>query len=114
MADDTVARACRDIGDRYAFFASWTGADAANIRRCAQAPVHRCPAGNSGARRRRRRRLLATNMGFDRLYEGSGPKTDDPAAELPTIRQVNAEAAVMLETGPGCLRQRGRAPHRQI
>ena len=31
MADDTVARACRDIGDRYAFFASWTGVDAANI-----------------------------------------------------------------------------------
>ena len=40
-------------------------------------------------------------------YEGTGPKTDLPAAESNTIRQVNAEA---LQSGrPAVIRQTGRS-----
>src|SRR5439155_20773164 len=40
-------------------------------------------------------------------YEGTGPKTDLPAAELNTIRDVNAEA---LQAGhPASIRQPGRS-----
>ncbi|MCV5785139.1 sensor histidine kinase, partial [Escherichia coli] len=40
-------------------------------------------------------------------YEGTGPKTDLPAAELNTIREVNAQA---LRAGrPSSVRQSGRS-----
>src|SRR5207237_6994834 len=40
-------------------------------------------------------------------YEGTGPKTDLPAAELSTIRQVNADA--LRDERPATIRQFGRS-----
>ncbi|SFV06833.1 hypothetical protein SAMN02799631_04452 [Methylobacterium sp. 174MFSha1.1] len=96
QAELQVARACREIGDRYAFFgAGWTGSvtevDDALKRQLTDVVVT----------------ALASHPGIEGgiwtasagsaayafpTYEGTGPKTDLPAAEIDTIRRVNAES----------------------
>lgn len=99
QAEEAVARACRDIGDRYSFFlAGWKGAGQESIdddtkrglTDVLQAALARATGVEGG--------IWQGRFGSGSLayafptYEGSGPKTDLPVAELATIRQVNAES----------------------
>lgn len=92
-----TARACRDIADRYAFFATgWSGPGSAGIderlRRELTDVVNAALArasGIEGGLWQDGPGSLA--YGFP-TYEGSGPKTDLPVAELASIAQVNADA----------------------
>ncbi|MET0676722.1 MAG: HAMP domain-containing sensor histidine kinase [Bradyrhizobium sp.] len=94
-AEDVVARGCRDIADRYQFFVSgWSGAPVderlkQELVTLVQTTLAKAPGVEGG--------IWQTDGGSLAYaypsYEGSGPKTDLPAAELNTIRQVNAEAA---------------------
>ncbi|MDX3807024.1 MAG: HAMP domain-containing sensor histidine kinase [Bosea sp. (in: a-proteobacteria)] len=111
-AQDRLASACRRIADRYAFFASgWHGPGAGRVdedlRRqltnLVQLALARSPEIEGGIWREAEGSLA---YAFP-TYEGTGPKTDLPAAELPTITEVNAEAAA---TGrPTTLERRGRS-----
>ncbi|MFH6783210.1 MULTISPECIES: sensor histidine kinase [Methylobacterium] len=96
QAEIQVARACREIGDRFAFFsAGWGGSvaevDEALARQLTDVVVT----------------ALASHPGIEGgiwtasggaaayafpTYEGTGPKTDLPAAEFDTIRRINAES----------------------
>jgi hypothetical protein len=108
-SEELVARACREIADRYQFFVSgWGGAPVDD--RLKQELVTLVNA------------ALSTAVGVEGgiwqadagslayafpSYEGTGPKTDLPAAELNRIRQVNTEA---LRSGrPSGVRQSGRS-----
>ena len=95
--EDAVTRACRDIGDRYAFFAAgWTDKGSAGIDDTLKrqltdvvlAALSRATGIEGG--------IWQASSGpvayAYPTYEGSGPKTDVPVAEISTIRQVNAEA----------------------
>lgn len=96
QAELQAARACREIGDRFAFFgAGWTGSvtdpddtlkgqltDVVVTALASQPGVEGgiwTAAGGSAA------------YAFP-TYEGTGPKTDLPAAEIDTIRRINADA----------------------
>ncbi len=96
QAESAVVRACRDIGDRYAFYATgWSGRDAAiderlkgdlqNVLNSALSRVQGVEGGiwNTAAG--------SIAYAFP-TYEGTGPKTDIPAAELSTIQRINNEA----------------------
>lgn len=95
--EGAVTRACREIGDRYRFFAAgWTDRSNAGIddalKRQLTAVVTAAlsrAAGIEGG-------IWDASSGAIAYafptYEGSGPKTDVPPAETPAIRQVNAEA----------------------
>jgi signal transduction histidine kinase len=94
-SEELVARACRDIADRYQFFVSgWAGApiddrlkhDLTTLVQTALANA----AGVEGGIWQQHGGSLAYAFPS---YEGTGPKTDLPMAELNTIREVNAEAA---------------------
>jgi signal transduction histidine kinase len=111
-AEDAVARGCRDIGDRYAFFVTgWTGAAAGDIddalkrqlTEVVQAALLRATGVEGGLWQP----LLGAVAYAYPTYEGSGPKTDVPAAELSTIRQVNAEA--LRNDRPITVRQTGQS-----
>jgi signal transduction histidine kinase len=109
-ADERVTRACRDLGDRYAFFVSgWRAAEEINdtLRRelttVVQAALARTPGVEGGIWRPPGGSLA---YAFP-TYEGTGPKTDVPAAELDTIRQVNADA--LASDRPITVRQVGRS-----
>ena len=96
-AEDMVARGCRDIGYRYSFVvAGWNGStrnidDTLKQRlvQAVQAALARAPGVEGG--------IWQTAVGSLAYafptYEGTGPKTDLPEAELASIRQVNDEAA---------------------
>src|SRR5947208_8134423 len=96
-AEDVIARGCRDIGDRYSFVvAGWNGStrnidDTLKQRlvQAVQAALARAPGVEGG--------IWQTDVGSLAYafptYEGTGPKTDLPEAELASIRQVNDEAA---------------------
>jgi hypothetical protein len=96
QAEDSVIRACREIGDRYAFFVSgWRGSDAdiddrlkGELNDVVRAALGRA-AGVEGGIWQSANGPLA--YAFP-TYEGTGPKTDLPAAELPAIRQANLDA----------------------
>src|SRR5438105_9576789 len=108
-AENVVDIACRDIADRYQFLvAGWSNAviddrlkaELAIILTTALAPAM----GVEGGFWQAGRGSLAYAFPS---YEGTGPKTDLPAAELTTIGQVNAEA---LRSGrPAIARQSGRS-----
>ena len=108
-SEELVARACRDLADRYQFFVSgWHGgpiddqlkAQLTDVARSALAGA----AGVEGGLWQADEGSLA--YAFP-TYEGTGPKTDLPAAELNTIREVNAEA---LRSGRAAsIRQPGRS-----
>jgi signal transduction histidine kinase len=111
-AEDVVSRACREISDRYAFFvAGWRGsADAATsnelkqqLTTVVQTALARAPGVEGGIWRANEGTLA---YAFP-TYEGTGPKTDVPTAELATIGQINADA---LRGGlPVTIRQIGRS-----
>lgn len=95
-AEAVVAHACSLIADRFGFYvADWTGQDADQpsfgqdlvpVVRIALAAASGVEGGIWSARDGSLAYAFPT-------YQGTGPKTDLPAAETPTIRTVNAEAA---------------------
>ena len=95
--EDAVTRACRDIGDRYAFFAAgWTDKGSAGIddtlKRQLTDVVLAALSRASGIEGGIWQASSGPVAYAYPTYEGSGPKTDVPVAEISTIRQVNAEA----------------------
>ena len=94
---EQAARGCRAIADRYRFYKTgWTatspkvdpGALRGDLTAVVATALSRM-AGVEGGIWSQSARPLA--YAFP-TYEGSGPKTDVPAAELPTIQRVNEEA----------------------
>jgi signal transduction histidine kinase len=109
-AEDAVARSCRDLGDRYAFFVSgWQGVHQSEVDDALKheltgvvsAALSRAPGVEGGVWQADRGSLA---YAFP-TYEGTGPKTDVPAAELSTIREVNADA--LRSERPLTIRQTG-------
>ncbi|WP_199088134.1 HAMP domain-containing sensor histidine kinase [Bosea sp. ASV33] len=111
-AQDRLASACRGIADRYAFFASgwrgpWPARTDEELRRqltnLVQLALARSPEIEGGIWRE-----AEGSLGYAfPTYEGTGPKTDLPAAEQPTIGEVNAAAAAAGK--PATLERRGRS-----
>ena len=108
-SEELVARACRDLADRYQFFVSgWRGGPIDDqlkqqLAAVAQTALAGAPGVEGGVWQGDAGSLA---YAFP-TYEGTGPKTDLPAAELNTIREVNAEA---LRSGrPTSIRQPGRS-----
>jgi signal transduction histidine kinase len=110
-AEDTVARSCRDIGDRYSFVvAGWNGStssidDALKQRlvEAVAAALARAPGVEGGIWQ-----ADAGSLAYAfPTYEGTGPKTDLPEAERASIRQVNADVA--RSERPLTLRQTARS-----
>jgi len=108
-SEELVARACRDIADRYQFFVSGSGGGPIDDRlkqdlgTLVQATLSSAVGVEGG--------VWQADIGSLAYafpsYEGTGPKTDLPAAELNSIRQANAEA---LHSGrPAVLRQSSRS-----
>ena len=93
-AQDLVVRACRDIADRYQFFVSgWSGAPVDDRLRQELLPVvHSALAGAPGVEGGIWQAESGSLAYAYPTYEGTGPKTDLPAAELSVIRQVNGDA----------------------
>jgi hypothetical protein len=94
-AEDAVARSCRELGDRYAFFVTgWQGARSSEVDDVLKrelvgvvaAALSRAPGVEGGVWQADQGSLA---YAFP-TYEGTGPKTDIPQAEISTIRQVNA------------------------
>ncbi|GJD48915.1 Adaptive-response sensory-kinase SasA [Methylobacterium crusticola] len=111
QTEAAAGRACRDIAERYAFLtAGWGGpaggAVDAGLRRDLDAVVQvalRHAAGIEGGIWQAAAGSLA--YAFP-TYEGSGPKTDLPAAEIAAIAQANAEA--LRDDRPVLVRRPGR------
>jgi signal transduction histidine kinase len=111
-AEDAVARACRDLGDRYAFFVTgWRGVRQNEIDDVLRREL-------VGVVETALSRASGVEGGFWQAgngplayafptYQGTGPKTDVPAAELPTIGQVNADA--LRNERPVTIRQTGQS-----
>lgn len=111
-AQDRLVAACRGIADRYAFFASgWRGPGPepsdAELRRqltnVVQLALARAAEIEGGIWREGEGSLA---YAFP-TYEGTGPKTDLPTAELPTIGEINA--AVARTGNPATIERRGRS-----
>jgi hypothetical protein len=108
-SEELVARACRDIADRYQFFVSgWTGGPVDDrLKQELNALVQVALSGAIGVEGGIWQADAGSLAYAFPSYEGTGPKTDLPAAELGTIREVNAEA---LRSGrPAGLRQPARS-----
>lgn len=93
-----VGRSCRDIADRYAFFVTgWTGPGSAGLDESLRQDLVGVVTSALGRLRGIEGGLWSTEAGSLAYafptYEGTGPKTDLPAAELPTIAQLNADAS---------------------
>jgi signal transduction histidine kinase len=111
-ADELVGRSCREIGDRYASLISpWRGGDVdqlddavlGQLTEITQSALASAQGVEGGIWQSSRGSLAYAYP----TYEGTGPKTDVPEAELPTIRSVNGEA---LRSGrPITIRQVGRS-----
>ena len=96
-AQEQAAQSCRAIADRYAFFSSgWGGPGPEGLNSEVRAQL-------TGVVRAALSRTRGTEGGLWQAglgslayayptYEGSGPKTDLPAAEVGSIQQVNAAA----------------------
>jgi signal transduction histidine kinase len=109
QAEESAVRACRDIGERYAFFVSgWQGRDSdidERLKKELQDVVRTAlgrAAGVEGGIWRAANGSLA--YAFP-TYEGTGPKTDLPPAELSAIRQINLDA--LRSERPVTVRQSG-------
>jgi signal transduction histidine kinase len=93
-AEDEVARSCRDLGDRYAFFvAGWQGVHSEVddvLKRELVSVVAAALARSSGVEGGVWQSDHGSLAYAFPTYEGTGPKTDIPQAEISTIRQVNA------------------------
>jgi signal transduction histidine kinase len=97
QAEELVSRSCREIVDRYAFFSTgWSGPGQAEIdedtRRALTSVVQTALSRASGVEGGIWQARLGSLAYAFPTYEGTGPKTDIPSAELAAIRQVNAEA----------------------
>lgn len=108
-SEELVARACRDLADRYQFFVTgWRGGSIDDqlkqqLAVVAQTALAGAPGVEGGIWQSDEGSLA---YAFP-TYEGTGPKTDLPAAEFNTIREVNAKA---LRSGhPASIRQPGRS-----
>src|SRR5262245_6615841 len=109
QSEDHAVRACRDMSDRYRLFASGrTGSplddglkgELVGVVQAALAHAN----GMEGGIWQEDAGVLA--YAFP-TYEGTGPKTDVPAAELTTIARVNSAA---LRSGqPALVREDGRS-----
>ena len=112
QAEQAAARGCREISDRYAFLFAGSHETAADrtadeIKRQLTAAVQTALANAPGVEGGIWRASEGSIAYAFPTYEGTGPKTDVPAAELTTIKQVNAET---LSSGrPATLRQSGRS-----
>jgi signal transduction histidine kinase len=111
-AEEAVSRACREISDRYASFVSgWRGTpDTATpndlreqLTTVVRAALTHAPGVEGGIWRAKEG---AVAYAFP-TYEGTGPKTDVPTAELATIGQINADA--LRGSLPVTIRQIGRS-----
>nr|WP_041756545.1 HAMP domain-containing sensor histidine kinase [Bradyrhizobium sp. ORS 278] len=93
-AQDLVVRGCRDIADRYQFFvAGWGGAPIddrikQDLIPVVQSALAASPGVEGGIWQAEHGSLAYSYP----TYEGTGPKTDLPAAELSVIQQVNGDA----------------------
>jgi signal transduction histidine kinase len=111
-AEDAVTRSCRELADRYAFFVTgWRGVHEGEVDDALKRELDSVVAtalsralGVEGGLWQAGHGALA--YAFP-TYEGTGPKTDVPTAELSTINQVNTDA---LHNGrPTTVRQTGRS-----
>lgn len=108
-SEELVARACRDIADRYQFFVSgWGGAPVDDrLKRDLVTVVQTALSGAAGVEGGIWQADSGSLAYAFPSYEGTGPKTDVPAAEQNTIREVNAEA--LRSSRPAVVRQTGRS-----
>ena len=111
-AQDRLASACRGIADRYAFFASgwrgpWPERTDEELRRQLTNLVQLALARSQEIEGGIWREVEGSLAYAFPTYEGTGPKTDLPAAEQPTIGEVNAAAAAVGK--PTTLERRGRS-----
>lgn len=108
-SEELVARACRDLADRYQFFVTgWRGGLIDDqLKQQLAAVAQTALAGVPGVEGGIWQSDAGSLAYAFPTYEGTGPKTDLPAAELKTIREVNAEA---LSSGRAAsIRQPGRS-----
>jgi signal transduction histidine kinase len=93
-ADEAVARSCRELADRYQAFANGrSGANIDDALKQELAGVVQGALRQSSGVEGGIWQADAGSLGYAfPTYEGTGPKTDLPAAELSTIRRVNADA----------------------
>lgn len=108
-SEELVARACRDLADRYQFFVTgWHGGLIDDqLKQQLAAVAQTALAGVPGVEGGIWQSDAGSLAYAFPTYEGTGPKTDLPAAELKTIREVNAEA---LSSGRAAsIRQPGRS-----
>jgi signal transduction histidine kinase len=108
-SEDVVNRACSDIADRYQFLVTgWSSASVDDrLKQDLTIAVQSALANAIGVEGGVWQADTGSLAYAFPSYEGTGPKTDLPAAELNTIRQVNAEA---LRSGrPALIRQSGRS-----
>ena len=111
-AEQAAVRGCREISDRYAFLFAGSREVAAErtadeIKRQLTAAVQTALANATGVEGGIWREGEGSLAYAFPTYEGTGPKIDVPAAELATIKQVNANT---LRSGrPATIRQSGRS-----
>src|SRR5438132_12548112 len=108
-SEELVARACRDIADRYQFFVSgWRGGPVDDRLKQQLGSVVQAALANAVGVEGGLWQADTGSLAYAfPSYEGTGPKTDLPQAEQNTIRQVNADA---LQSGrPAVIRQTGRS-----
>jgi signal transduction histidine kinase len=112
QAEQAAARGCREISDRYAFLFAGSREAASDrtadeIKQQLTVAVQTALANATGVEGGIWRASEGSIAYAFPTYEGTGPKTDVPAAELTTIQQVNAET---LRSGrPATIRQSGRS-----
>jgi signal transduction histidine kinase len=108
-SEELVARACRDIADRYQFFVSgWGGGPVDDQLKQELVTVVQAALSSAVGVEGGIWRADAGSLAYAfPSYEGTGPKTDVPAAEENTIREVNAEA--LRSRRPAVIRQTGRS-----
>jgi signal transduction histidine kinase len=108
-SEELVARACRDLADRYQFFvAGWGGAPIDDQLKQQLTVVTQTALSGANGVEGGVWQVDAGSLAYAfPTYEGTGPKTDLPAAEINTIRQVNTAA---LRAGqPVSVREQGRS-----
>ena len=107
-AEDAVARTCRELADRYQFFLSgWSGEIDDALKQGLLPVVQAALVPAQGVEGGIWKADVGSLAYAFPTYEGTGPKTDLPAAELSTIRQVNADA--LRNERPVTIRQFGRS-----
>src|SRR6266571_9022894 len=108
-SEELVARACRDLADRYQFFvAGWRGGPVDDqLKQQLTAVTLAALAGATGVEGGVWQSDDGSLAYAFPTYEGTGPKTDLPAAELPTIQRANLDA--LQSERPVTVRQSGQS-----